>query len=825
MIATTQGVIVRNLVSDVSLTMRNMRRAPAFPAIIILTLGLALGANATMFGVVDRLLFRAPPHIVNPDRVTRIHVSRFFVSSLRPPAAALSYPAFTDLRDRTRVFSAVAAFDETQVAFGLGAEGRQLEAVKTTGQYFPLFGARPALGRFYGEEEARLPVGEPVAVLGNGLWRTAFGADSTVLGRSVLLDGRPFRVIGVAPAGFTGTQLGRVDVWFPLTAHAELDSTGFPGWATSRGWQTFRVIARVRDGVTDEQAASDVLRAYREGHADFQEYERRAETRLLSLMSRDPSTGNRQARVSAWLLGMAAIVLVIACANVANLMLARGLARRGEVAMRRALGGSTGRLVRQFATESMLLVTLGCVVGLAIAQLGANIVRAVLFPGTTWDAPPLDHRVLAATAGAAILAALVAGVLPLLRGSRSELTSAMHGVARGSVGHPRRLLAALLVVQTGLTMVLLIAAGLFVASLSRVQSLDLGFDAQRLLHVDASLSRTGASPQEVSTFYRDAADRLRNVPGVTHAGLAIGAPFMSNYATGLRVPGMDTIPRQPGGGPYYFRVGAGTLEALGVRLLRGRFISADDDRVGAAPVTVVTDNMARTLWPGKNPLAQCLIISRRPCANVVGVVADLHRQQLREPAFFLYFVPLSFTPGQAPEVLIVRTAGPPGAMVEVIRRELLAMRNDLPYVHIEPYEALIAPQGRSWQLGATMFTVFGILSLLIALVGVYGVLSFSVTQRMPELGVRAALGATPFDVLRMIVAGGLGTALTGVLLGGIAALGLSRRIEPLLFETSAREPMMYVAAALVIAAGALVASMVPGMRAARADPVTALRSD
>ncbi|HSA56754.1 MAG TPA: ADOP family duplicated permease [Gemmatimonadaceae bacterium] len=820
---TPLGGLVRDLFSDLVHTFRGIRRAPGFAAIVVVTLGLALGANATMFGIVDRLLLRPPPHIVAPERVQRVNVARWF-DGLRPPGPSLSYPAFQDLRDRSTAFAAVAAFNAAGMSYGLGARGQEVAAVHATGRYFQVLGARPALGRFFGDEEDRMPRGQPVAVLGHAFWRAAFGGDSGVIGRTMLLDGRRFEVIGVAPESFTGTELTRVDVWLPLTATIGEE---IPRWVESRGWQSFRVIVRLRDGVNPAAANEDAERAYHEGHANYHISEARAVASLSPLIAGfdGGSIAGRNARVSAWLLGMAVIVLLIACANVANLMLARGLTRSGEVAVRRALGGSGGRLVRQFFTESLMLAMLGCAAGLALAYWAAGAVRAVLLPGLTWDTPPVDVRVLAATAAATVLAALVAGVLPLVRGARSDLATALQGAARSRIGHPRRLLASLLLVQTALAAVLLVGAGLFVRSLQRVQSLDLGFAPDQLLYVDANLDRLEMGTSEITAFHRAAEARLRATPGVEAAGVAVGAPFLTNYAQSIRTPGVDSIPRQPGGGPYYFRLGAGAMEALNVRVLRGRALTADDDRPGAVPSVVVTERMAGALWPGRDPLAQCLAVEAGPCAPVVGVVADLHRQGLQERPFFLFFVPLAaIDPDHAPEILLVRVTGRPEHMVETVRRELLALREDLPYVRIDPYEALISPQARSWRLGATMFTAFGVLSLLMAAIGVYGVLSFSVTQRAPELGIRSALGASPAAVLRLVLVGGVGIAGAGVLLGTGAAFALAHRIEPLLFETSARAPAAYAAAGAVLLLLSLLASLLPGLRAARTDPLVALRS-
>jgi predicted permease len=373
---------------------------------------------------------------------------------------------------------------------------------------------------------------------------------------------------------------------------------------------------------------------------------------------------------------------------------------------------------------------------------------------------------------------------------------------------------------------LLIGAGLFVRSLRRVQNVELGFRPEQMLRLDASLDRTRTSKRDVAAFYRQAAERLRALPGVEAAGTVISAPFMSSYGVTVRSPGVDSVPHLSGGGPYLIRVGYGAMEAMQLKLLRGRRFEPNDDRPGAPLVAVISQRMASTLWPSKDPLEQCISIFAQPCARVVGIVSDIHRHSLREDPSMLFFMPLETSDTlPVPEMLLLRVSGEPEAMVGTIRRELLAMRSDLPYVRIEPYEGLIAPEARSWRLGATMFSAFGALSLLIAAVGVYGVLSFSVRRRTRELGIRSALGASRGAVLRSVLLGGLAVALAGLALGAFAAFSLSTRLQPLLFETSARDPAAYWVAAACIAVFALLASVIPGLRAARVDPLVALRTE
>jgi predicted permease len=734
----------------------------------------------------------------------------------------MSYPAFTDFRDGSTTLSEVAAIDDIDLSYGVGTDARSLRAVAASGQYFPLIRATPALGVFFGESHDALPSGERVAVISHGLWRTAFGERPDVLGAPMLLNGATHVVIGVAPRGFTGTSLRPVDVWVPLST--QLDSVQ----RTSRGWQFVEIFARLKDGVTREAANADVERAYHVGHADQHEYEAKAVASLGHLIpARDAEGRGGASQVATWLFGMAVVVLLIACANVANLMLARGITRRGEFAVRRALGVSSTRLARALLTESVVLTVLASVVALVIARWGGAFARRTLLPGVSWEGSAINGRVLALTLACTIFAAIIAGLLPLWSASRTDIGQALRGSARGLTARARRTLGVLLVVQTTLATATLIGAGLFVASLDRVKNLDLGFNPAELLRARVRLA-ADVPVAEQSAIHQRAIERLSTTPGVVRAGGVRGAPFMGNYAASVRVPGRDSIPRQPGGGPYFFRLTPGAFEALGFRVTRGRAFTDADARAGGPPTaTIITERFAQAAWPAGNAIGNCLILDDdAPCTPVVGVIADLHRQGIREDPFFAFFIPIAAgDTANVPDALVVRVHGDAERAVELVRREFHAVAPGLPFVAVEPYEELINPQARSWRLGATMFTTFGLLSLLIAAVGVHGMLSYLVSARTRELGVRAALGATPASMLRMVMAGGFTLALIGVVVGSAIALAAGTRIESLLFDTSARDPMVFAAAAAVIVAVTLIATLLPGVRAARADPLRALRAE
>jgi len=825
--------VLGDLAQDVRVGFRGLLRQPTFALTAVATLGLAIGANAAMFGIVDRLLLRPPAHISDPARVQRVTVARWLDGRLTEPWSSISYPAFTYLRDGVPSFSHVAAVDGATLSLGLGAEARRVRAELATGRFFELVGTRPALGRFFGDQEDQRPNGTAVAVLSEALWRTGFGADAQVVGRKVILNGRPFEIVGVTPRGFTGLGLAPVDMWVPFSAGGmALGRAGNHHTWTQRGWQFIEAVVRLAEGATVARAAEEAASAYQRGHADYDEFEARARPTLTAITGANASADPlhaAEARVAGWLFGVTLLVLLIASANVSNLLLARGLARRAELALRTALGAGRWRLGRQLAAESGLLAVLGAGVGLLLAQGAGGLARRSLLAGTAWTESPVNGRVLLVTIAVTAFAALLAGLLPLVRSARTDAAGELRGSARAAGGGSNRLRIGLLLVQTTLSTALLAGAGLFLRSVERVRRIDLGIDAQHALAVGVNLTGIGATPEQAREFYRQAVERLATVPGVEAVGPIIGAPFMSNSSEGVRVPGLDTMPRLPGGGPYYFRAGPGTLEALGVRLLRGRLFTAGD-RAGAPPVAVVSDRMARLLWPGKDPIGRCFVAapsdSAAPCREVVGIVADLHRQELDEAPFMLYFTVIDqwSEPG-VPDQILVRAKGSPEELIEPVRRALLELRSDLPYVNARPYEEIIAPQSRSWRLGAAMLTGFGTLSLVIAAMGLYGVLSFAVTQRIREFGIRTALGATPGRLIRGVVAGGVGVAIAGVGLGLVIVAAISGRLTPLLYRTTAGDPLVLASAALIVLLIGAIASAVPARRAARVDPIGALRAE
>ncbi|MFI5311600.1 MAG: FtsX-like permease family protein, partial [Gemmatimonadales bacterium] len=495
------------------------------------------------------------------------------------------------------------------------------------------------------------------------------------------------------------------------------------------------------------------------------------------------------------------------------------------------------RLIQLLLTESVMLAALGGTAGLAIAWVTAQMMRSALLPTIEWTSPPVDARVLAVSALIALSVGVVMGLVPALRASRPDLTASLKAGVREGGAHGTRLRAALTVTQAALSIVLLVGAGLFVRSLWRIHSLDLGIQPDRVLVVDPSWPRIGlldtaaqrmARARRADVFLR-ALERVRRMPDVEHASLTVGLPFQNGFQQFLRVTGWDSIPHLKGGEPGVSAVASDYFETVGTRIFRGRTFTPAD-REGSELVAVVNETMAKTLWPGRDPIGDCLFTAPTAaqltvCARIVGIVGDVHRRSLREEASMQYYVPFGQQAGFGGTSLLIRARGAPSSVVTAARRALVDLDPSIRYVGTQTLQELVDPQIRPWRLGASVFGLMGVLALVVAAAGLYSVMSYLVAQRTRELGVRIALGAGGGNIVALVLRSSLGMAALGVAIGTGLALWAGRFVAPLLFETSPDDPLVIGGVAAVLLGVAVLASLLPALRAKRVDPIEALRAE
>ncbi|HEY7237000.1 MAG TPA: ADOP family duplicated permease [Gemmatimonadaceae bacterium] len=822
--------VVDAMTQDVRYALRGLRAKLGFTAAVVLTLGLGIGANAAMFGVVDRLMFRSPAYLHDPARVHRVYL---YTTSRGKESAdnGFEYTRYADLARWTTVFDRAATFGQRTLAIGTGEDAREIEVATVSASYFSLFDAPPALGRYFTASEDVVPAGAPVVVLAYGFWQTHYGGSAAALGRALQIDRTTFTIIGVAPDGFAGITDGAPPALFiPVTTFAGVVRES-KDYYTKYSWGWLQMLVRRKPDATLAAATADLTSAYRRSLAAEAALDKTtprfdiAKPHALAgpiQFQRGPMA-SRDARIITWISGVSLIVLLIACANVANLMLARALRRRREIALRVALGVGRARLLAQLLTESVILATLGGIAGLAIAQGGSQILKSIFLPADASLNVATDWRTLGFCAFVALTAGVVTGLAPAFQSGRENLALSLKAGQREGTHQRSRLRSALLVFQGTLAVVLLVGAGLFVRSLRNVRALRIGYDVDPVVVVYGEARGTVLTDLERAGLARRLEARALGIPGVESASRALTLPFWDTWSVSLFVAGIDSVRRLgrftlQGGSPSFFRT-------MGTRILRGRGITAEDTK-GAPKVMIVSESMARTLWPGRDAIGQCIRVQAdtMPCTTVVGIAENIKTRSLIDDTGLHYYLPIEqYQPERAN--LIVRVRGNATDYIETVRRALQAEMPGNAYVVVHAMREVIGPQERSWQSGATMFVAFSFLALILAAIGLYSVIAFDVAQRTHELGVRIALGAQVRDVLRLIVGAGIRFAAVGVIAGLGLALAAGRFISPLLFGVSARDPVILGAVGSLLLVVAVAASAIPALRATRVDPNVALRAD
>ena len=621
-----------------------------------------------------------------------------------------------------------------------------------------------------------------------------------------------------------------MDVWLPINLRGPAVQKG---WQTSWNAQWLSIVGRLRPGVTVVQASEELTAIHQRAYTGTEPYVAKGRMTVAPISANDAGVEAPEVTVVRWLSGVALIVLLIACANVANLLLARGLRRSREVALRAALGAGRSRLVRLLLVESLLLACAGAAGGLAVAYGLGGLARAVIFSWVDWTTSPVDGRVFLASAVLAVGVGLLVGLLPAWRATHVNLTDALKQGVREGGGERSRMRHALTIAQAALCVVLLVGAGLFVRSLWNVRTLALGVDPDRVIVVEVNRAPVGqiqdpaalaAERERRARATADAVVRVRQIPGVEHASLAIGTPFGNRFTIEVAVPGLTAVPRLKTGGPSLSAVGDDYFSTVGTPILRGRAFGPDD-HAGTEAVAIVSDTMAKTVWPGADAIGKCIFVGKGAtvCARVVGIAGDTRRSQLREPPVMHYYIPIGQEVGFGGTVLLARSTGANPALGPEIKRALVEYDASIRFVSLTTIQEAVDPQIKPWKIGATVFSLSGLLALVVAAIGIYSVMAYLVADRTHEIGVRLALGAQPGDVARLILRGSLGMAAIGVAAGSVVALAASRFVAPLLFDESPRDPVVYGIVAGVLLFVAVIAGIVPTLRANRIDPLEALR--
>jgi predicted permease len=813
-------------IQDLRHAARLLAKSPGFVITAAVVLGLGVGANTAIFTLVNGLFLRPLP-VPQADRLA-------WVTAITPPSSRLmnlSYPDYLDLRERNQVFTGLLAYDEIPVALAGGGAPQRVHGAIVSGNYFSVLGVKPALGRAFGPDEDAAPGAAPVAVISHALWKKRFGSDPELVGRSLLLSGHEFTVLGIAPKSFTGTEAeGTVDVWVPLAMHAEV----MPGSRTllaarDAGW--LRVMGRLKPGVTPAQARSN-LTVLVEGIRHSTPVQREGMTLQLT-----PATGTIHPTIAGealsiviLLMAVTGLILMIACGNVANLLLSRAAARGREMGIRLALGATRARLVRQLLTESLLLSLVGGAAGLAMASWGTDLLLAFAeIPNDLAGSMSPDLRVFSFTLALSILSGVFFGLAPALHASRRDLAPVLKGDGsapqhEGGKARPQRLLV---VSQVALSMVLLVSAGLFLGSLSKSARVDPGYDVQEGLTLSFDLNLQGYSRDKSVVFTRELLQRVEALPGVASATLASLAP-LSGRMLGSQLTEESAAGEEGRGlGVSMNAVYPGYFRTLGIPILKGREFT-DRDGPGAPETAIVNQECARRLWPDQEALGRRISLNgaQGPFAEVIGVAQDAKYDELSEsPRPFVYLSHFQSPDLLSELALLVRAKERPANLLTAVQHELRSMDANLPIYDVSTLAGTLRLRSDKQRGMTKLLSLFSALALLLASVGLYGVLAFSVQRRTREIGIRMALGARRGDILGMLIGEGLRLTLWGVGVGLVLSVGLTRLLSGMLFGVAPADLATIAGVSLLLAAVGVAASSLPARRATRIDPMLALRHD
>jgi predicted permease len=834
------------MIRDLRYGIRMLLKNPGFTLIAVVTLALGIGANTAIFSLVNATLLRRLP-VADPERLVYA-----FSGSSESPYNVFSYPNFAELRERNQVFEGLSAWGGIAASLnkdGQGAEAELVGGAIVTGNYFEVLGVRAALGRLITPADDQVPGAHPVVVLSHRLWQRQFGGDPAIVGREILLNARRFTVIGVTPPGFGGAQSGvSRDLYVPMMMQAVMrpPRAGYSGERNPdllqvRGNHWLSGVGRLKPGVTREQAQAALIPITRQQAEAFPDVNRWRIVTLTAVNDGDPEQRGQLISVAGLLMAVVGVVLLIACANVANLLLARASARRREIAVRLSIGAGRWQIVRQLLTESLLLACLGGAAGMFLAWWMVDGLKAAPPPpGALPFAPDfaIDGRVLGFTVALSLLVGIVFGLAPAWRAVRFDLAPALKDEASAADGRTRgfNLRSALVVAQVALSLVLLIAAGLFLRSFRQAQAIEPGFDAERVLTAPLNINLLRYTRAQGRDFYRQVVERVEALPGVESASLArIVALSGQSSVRGLTLEG------QTDQGPDFRSDGSGArsgvssvssnvigmkyFQTLGISFARGRDFDARDAE-GRPWVVIVNEAFVRRYLSGQEALGRRLSFNRgqEPWLEIVGVVRDSKYLTLGEAPEPCAYLPLAQN-HETGMTLHVRTSAPPASLAAGVRQAVRSLEKNLPVTNVRPLGELLGVSLYPAHMGALLLGAFGAVALLLASVGLYGVMSFSVAQRTREIGVRMALGAPRHAVLRLMLGAGMKLVAIGVASGLAAAVAVTQWLSSFLYGVSATDVVTFAGVPALLAIVALLACYIPARRATKIDPLIALRCE
>ena len=803
------------ILQDLRYGLRMIGKAPAFTVLATLALALGVCANTTIFSLINGLILRPLTGVENPERLVAVYTSDYSSGLF----GSSSYPDYIDFRNQADAFESLAAYDQTVLNAAGETDAERLRGAVVTSNYFEVLGVKAQLGRTLQASDVQS------VVISDGLWKRRFSADSSVVGQTLRLNGKPYAIVGVTDPSFRGLRLGLPpEFWLPMTANSDYATSG-------RGDRGLELTGRLKPGVTPAEAqaqlttiAARLAQAYPE--TNLGTLERPNEPRPMTVVREsrvEPSAQVSIWRVSLLLLAVVGLVLLIACANVANLLLARASVRRREIAVRLALGASRARLVQQLLTESLLLALLGGAAGLIATHWTTRALPGFFPPNDANGLDlTLDWRVLVFTLGVSVFTGVLFGLAPALQASRQNLvTSLKDEAAHGQRLRRLGLRDVLVISQLALSLVLLVGAALFVRSLQRALSFDPGFVAQNLLI--ASMETRGASlnKQQGQAFYQQTVERIGSLPGAQSVTLVRIAPISGGgQRRGVTLEGYQPQPNEDTELNTNV-IGLNYFNTMGIPLVAGRDFNAQD-RESSPSVVIVNEELARRYYGGNAVGKRLRIGSDAPFSEIVGVARTARYRNLREQPLPFIYIPLG-QEYQAGMTLMVRTAGDPTALVGPLRNEMRSLNKDVPVFSVQTMIERIGGQLAADRMIAVLLSIFGGGALLLAAIGIYGVMGYSVAQRTREIGIRIALGADQREILKLIVGQGMILIAIGAGLGLLLALAVTRVVKSLLFDVSATDPFTFAVVVLLLIAVALLACYLPARRATKVDPLVALR--